>query len=55
METIKVLSWITLVLGVLSVVGWAGGSSDGYALVGGVYFIAYGWAVLNYIKKCHSK
>ena len=47
--SLKVLSWVAIVLGALAVIGWAGNTSDGYALVGGAYFIIYGVVALKYI------
>lgn len=50
-STLKVLSWIQVILGGLAILGWAGDTSDGYALVGGLLFLACGLVAFSYIKE----
>lgn len=51
-STLKVLSWVQIVLGSLAIIGWASDTSDGYALVGGALFLTCGIVALKYISDC---
>lgn len=50
-KTLTVLSWVQIVLGSLAVLGWAGDTTDGYALVGGLFFIVCGVVALKFISE----
>lgn len=50
-KTLQVFAWTQVVLGALSLIGWAGDTKDGYAFLGGVLFIACGWIALAYISE----
>ena len=49
-RTLQVFAWTQIVLGVLSLFGWAE-SKDGYAFIGGALFIMAGWIALAYISE----
>ena len=44
--TLKIMSWAGLVTGLFAIIGWAQDTSDGFALVGGLWFIA--WGILSF-------
>lgn len=54
--TLKTLSWVCIVLGVLAIIGgftavdvYGNSAIDGYALLGGVLFFAQGLLTITYI------
>ena len=49
-NTLKVFSWIQIVLGGLAILGGLD-PVDGYAIVGGMLFITCGWVALIYIAE----
>ena len=49
-NTIKVLSWIEVVLGTLALIDWVD-SGDSATFLGGVLFLACGWLTLSFINK----
>ena len=49
-DTLKVFSWIAVVLGGCAIIGGLD-PIDGYAIVGGALFLAQGWMTLIYIKQ----
>jgi len=53
-QTLKVLSWFEVIIGILAIIGWAGDTSDGYALVGGILLLACGWVALTYISETNK-
>lgn len=56
-QSLKVLSWIQIVLGALAIIGVVTSSGDDnmYGLLGGGLFLATGWVALNYIKENCNK
>lgn len=54
-QNLKVIAWVEVVLGVLAIIGWAGDTSDGYALIGGLMFLVFGFVALKYIGENETK
>ena len=48
--SLKVLSWVEIVLGALSLFSWLMVEADPYAFLGGALFVACGWVALSYMK-----
>jgi len=53
-NTLKVVAWAQIVIGMLAVVS-SFSDSDFYAFVGGVMFAGAGIVALNYIKEVNKK
>jgi len=49
-DTLKVFSWIAVVLGVIAIIGGLD-PIDSYALLGGGLFLAQGWMTLIFIRE----
>ena len=49
-DTLKVFSWVAVVIGVFAILGGID-PLDGYALIGGILFLAQGWMTLIFIKQ----
>ena len=49
-DTLKVFSWIAVVLGALAILGGLD-PIDGYSLFGGGLFLAQGWMTLIFIRE----
>lgn len=53
-KTLKILSWIQIVLGVLAIIGSLD-PADAYGFLGGALFLACGWVALLYIEEVEGK
>ena len=50
-NTLKILSWIEVVIGALAILGSLGEDGTTAGLLGGILFLACGWVALSYIAE----